>query len=143
MIEAAYLAEAAYRTEAAWTVAGALAGFAIAWFLRKSREIPERVRLETQLAEARKSLEGQRLLLEESQVKLENAFKALAADALKSSNESFLKLAQETLQKHISQASGDLDARRKAVEDLVKPIGDQLKAYQEKTEALERERQTA
>jgi len=135
--------EAAYVAEAACAIAGAVAGFAIAWFFRKSREIPERVRLETQLAESRKSLEGQKLLLEESQAKLENAFKALAADALKSSNESFLKLAQETLEKHISQASGDLDARRKAVEDLVKPIGDQLKAYQEKSEALERERQTA
>ncbi|HLY74746.1 MAG TPA: DNA recombination protein RmuC [Planctomycetota bacterium] len=129
--------------EAGYAVAGALAGFAIAWFFRKSREIPERVRLETQLAETSKSLEGQKRLLDESQDKLENAFKALAADALKSSNESFLKLAQETLEKHISQASGDLDARRKAVEDLVKPIGDQLKAYQEKAEALERERQTA
>ena len=137
------MSEAASIAEAACAVAGAIAGFAIAWFFRKAREIPERVRLETQLAEARKSLEGQKLLLEESQVKLENAFKALAADALKSSNESFLKLAQETLEKHISNASGDLDARRKAVEDLVKPIGDQLKAYQEKSEALERERQTA
>jgi len=135
--------EAAYVAEAVCAFAGAVAGFAIAWFFRKSREIPEKVRLETQLAEARKSLEDQKRLLDESQVKLENAFKALAADALKSSNESFLKLAQETLEKHISQASGDLDARRKAVEDLVKPIGDQLKVYQEKSEALERERQTA
>lgn len=129
--------------EAVWAAGGALAGFAIAWFLRKSREVPERVRLETQLAEARKSLEDQKRLLDESQQKLENAFKALAADALKSSNESFLKLAQETLQKHVSQASGDLDARRKAVEDLVKPIADQLKQYQEKSDAMERERQTA
>src|SRR5258708_22932989 len=135
--------EGVFAAEAACAVAGAVAGFGIAWFLRKSREVPERVRIETQLAEARRSLEEQKKLLEESQVKLENAFKALASDALKSSNESFLKLAQETLEKHISQASGDLDARRKAVEDLVKPIGDQLKAYQEKSEALERERQTA
>jgi DNA recombination protein RmuC len=129
--------------EAGYAVAGAVAGFAIAWFLRKSREVPEKVRLETQLVEARKALEDQKRLLDESQAKLENAFKALAADALKSSNESFLKLAQETLEKHISNASGDLDARRKAVEDLVKPIGDQLKLYQEKTELMEKERQTA
>ncbi|HVR83159.1 MAG TPA: DNA recombination protein RmuC [Planctomycetota bacterium] len=129
--------------EAAYALAGAVVGFTIAWFFRKSREVPERVRLETQLAEARKSLEDQKRLLEDSQVKLENAFKALAADALKSSNESFLKLAQETLQRHIAEASGDLDLRRKAVEDLVKPIGDQLKLYQEKSEAMERERQTA
>ena len=129
--------------EAGYAFAGAVAGFAIAWFLRKSREIPDKVRLETQLSEARKALEDQKRLLDESQQKLENAFKALAADALKSSNESFLRLAEETLKKHISEASGDLDLRKKAVEDLVKPIGDQLKLYQEKSEALERERQTA
>jgi DNA recombination protein RmuC len=129
--------------EAAYAAGGAVAGFAVAWFICKSREVPERVRLETRLAEARQSLEDQKKLLEESQRKLENAFKALAADALKSSNESFLRLAQETLQKHITQASGDLDQRKKAVEDLVKPITDQLKLYQEKADAMERERQTA
>ena len=36
--------------EAAYAVGGAVAGFAVAWFLRQSREVPERVRLETQLA---------------------------------------------------------------------------------------------
>jgi DNA recombination protein RmuC len=131
MIEAVYAA-------LAFTV-----GFAVAWLIRRTRELPDRVRLETQLAEARKSLEEQKKLLEEAQAKLETAFKALAADALKSSNESFLRLAQETLQKHISQASGDLDLRKKAVEDLVKPIADQLKAYQEKADLMEKERQTA
>lgn len=129
--------------EAVVGVAAFAAGFAIAWLLRRSREIPDRVRLETQLAEARKSLEEQKKLLEESQAKLETAFKALAADALKSSNESFLRLAQETLQKHVTQASGDLDARKKAVEDLIKPIADQLKQYQEKADLMEKERQTA
>src|SRR6185436_6348178 len=129
--------------EAGYALAGAVAGFAIAWFLRKSREVPERVRIETQLSEARRSLEEQKKLLDEAQAKLENAFKALAADALKSSNESFLHLAQETLEKHVTQASGDLDARKKAVEDLIKPIADQLKLYQEKADLMEKERQTA
>jgi DNA recombination protein RmuC len=129
--------------EAVVAVAAFAAGFAIAWLFRKSREVPDRVRLETQLAESRRSLEEQKKLLDESQAKLETAFKALASDALKSSNESFLRLAQETLQKHISQASGDLDARKKAVEDLVKPIADQLKVFQEKADLMEKERQTA
>jgi DNA recombination protein RmuC len=129
--------------EAIYAVVAFAVGFALAWFIRRSREVPERVRLETQLVESRKSLDEQKKLLEESQAKLEMAFKALAADALKSSNESFLRLAQETLEKHISRASGDLDARKKAVEDLVKPISDQLKVYQEKADLMEKERQTA
>ena len=125
--------------EVGWAVGGAVAGFAIAWFIRKAHE----ARLEVELETARKSDEEKRKLLDEAQAKLENAFKALAADALKSSNESFLRLAQETLEKHVTQASGDLDARKKAVEDLVKPIADQLKLYQEKADLMEKERQTA
>jgi len=129
--------------EAVYAAVGFAVGFAVAWLIRRTRELPERVRLETQLAEARKSFEEQKKLLEEAQAKLETAFKALAADALKSSNESFLRLAQETLQRHLSQASGDLELRKKAVEDLVKPITEQLKAYQEKADLMEKERQTA
>ncbi|HVE39719.1 MAG TPA: DNA recombination protein RmuC [Planctomycetota bacterium] len=129
--------------EALYAVVAFTVGFAVAWLIRRTRELPDRVRLETQLAEARKSLEDQKKLLEDAQAKLEVAFKALAADALKSSNESFLRLAQETLQKHVSQASGDLELRKKAVEDLIKPISDQLKVYQEKADLMEKERQTA
>jgi DNA recombination protein RmuC len=120
-------------------VAGAVTGFAIAWFIRKAHE----ARLEVELEAARTSDAEKKNLLDEAQAKLENAFKALAADALKSSNESFLRLAQQTLEKHIAQASGDLDARKKAVDDLVKPITDQLKAYQEKADLMEKERQNA
>jgi len=129
--------------EAVYAVVAFTVGFAVAWLIRRTRDLPERVRLETQLSEARKSLEEQKKLLDEAQARLEVAFKALAADALKSSNESFLRLAQETLQKHISQASGDLDLRKKAVEDLIKPIADQLKVYQEKADLMEKDRQTA
>ena len=130
-------------TAAVYAAAGFGVGFAVAWLVKRTLDIPDRVRLETQLAEARKSLDEQKKLLDDAQAKLENAFKALAADALKSSNESFLRLAQETLEKHVTQASGDLDARKKAVEDLVKPIADQLKVYQEKADLMEKERQTA
>jgi len=121
--------------EAAYAVTAFAVGFLLAWFIRKAQE----ARLEAAL----KSEEEKRKALDEAQAKLETAFKALAADALKSSNESFLQLARQTLDSHVARASGDLDARKKAVEDLIKPIGDQLKLYQEKTELMEKERQTA
>jgi len=122
-------------TEAFYAVTAFAVGFLLAWFFRKAQE----ARLEAAL----KSEEEKRKILDEAQAKLEAAFKALAADALKSSNESFLQLAQQTLETHVARASGDLDARKKAVEDLIKPIGDQLKVYQEKADLMEKERQTA
>ena len=57
---------------------------------------------------------------------LQNAFKALAADALQSNSTSFLQIAQETLKRFQSQAQGDLDARQKAVADLVAPVRESL-----------------
>lgn len=57
---------------------------------------------------------------------LQNAFKALAADALKSNNTSFLQVAQETLKRFQTEAKGDLDARQKAVADLVAPVRESL-----------------
>ncbi|HYE98975.1 MAG TPA: DNA recombination protein RmuC [Planctomycetota bacterium] len=136
--------------EAVYAGVGALAGGVVVWFVRKAQEAralgaerESRVRLETQLVEARKSLEEQRRLLDDAQGRLENAFKAMAAEALRSSNAEFLRLAEQTLKGYVAQASGDLDLRKKAVEDLVKPIQDSLKAYQEKADVLERERQQA
>ena len=133
-----------------WALGGAVAGFAIAWLLRAAREArasaaqqADRARLETQLQEADKRVAEQRALLEDAQKRLETAFKATAGDALKSSNEEFLRLAEQTLKGYVVQASGDLDLRKKAVEDLLKPVQDSLKLYHEKADALERERQQA
>jgi DNA recombination protein RmuC len=122
---------------------GGALGFLIAWLWRHAVESSQRARLEVQLLEAQKSLSEQRRLLEDAQGRLENAFKAMAGEALKSSNQEFLRLAEQTLKGYVAQASGDLDARKKAVEDLLKPVNDTLKAYQEKADALERERQQA
>src|SRR5262249_53357287 len=57
---------------------------------------------------------------------LQNAFKALAADALEKNNSSFLQFAHESLRSFQVQARGDLDARNKAVADLVAPVAESL-----------------
>ncbi|MCX6647278.1 MAG: DNA recombination protein RmuC, partial [bacterium] len=56
--------------------------------------------------------------------------KALSSDSLKSSNEEFLKLAQKTLEKYQSEAKGDLTERQVAIENLVKPMRENLDKYQ-------------
>jgi DNA recombination protein RmuC len=68
---------------------------------------------------------------------LRNAFKAMAADALKSNNSSFLVIAQETLRRFQSEAQGDLDARQKAVADMVAPVRDSLNKVDEKIQQME------
>jgi DNA recombination protein RmuC len=68
---------------------------------------------------------------------LQNTFKALAADALKSNSSSFLLFAEETLKRFQSQAKGDLDARQKAVSDMVAPVADSLNKVDAKIQQLE------
>jgi DNA recombination protein RmuC len=74
---------------------------------------------------------------------LEVAFRGLAGDALKSNNEAFMVLAEQTLKGYAAQMSGDVELRKKAVEEMIRPLQEVLRQYQEKTDAMERERQTA
>jgi len=88
--------------------------------------LESRARLESALDLERKTSNEKIDLLTQAGADLQNAFKALAADALKSNNLSFLQIAQETLKRFQSEAKGDLDARQKAVADLVTPVRESL-----------------
>jgi DNA recombination protein RmuC len=88
--------------------------------------LESRARLESALELERKASNEKIELLTKAGEDLQNAFKALAADALKSNNLSFLQIAQETLKRFQSEAKGDLEARQKAVADLVAPVRDSL-----------------
>lgn len=63
-------------------------------------------------------------------------FKALAADALKGSSESFLKLAAETMRAEHERGAAELEKRRAAVDELVKPIAETLKETRTRLDGL-------
>jgi len=92
--------------------------------------LASRARLESALESEKKASNDKVELLtkagERAAGDLQNAFKALAADALQSNSTSFLQIAQETLKRFQSQAQGELDARQKAVADLVAPVRESL-----------------
>ncbi|MFC1604468.1 DNA recombination protein RmuC [Planctomycetota bacterium] len=87
----------------------------------------ERTSLRTRLDEQQKSWEEKQNLLNEAKEKLSDAFKALSAEALKNSNTQFLKLAEENLGKFQEGARGDLEKRKQAVDELIKPLKESLK----------------
>jgi DNA recombination protein RmuC len=99
----------------------------LARLLADQRTLVERgARLESALESERKTSNEKIELLTKSGTDLQNAFKALAADALQSNSTSFLQIAQESLKRFQSEAKGDLDARQKAVADLVTPVRESL-----------------
>jgi DNA recombination protein RmuC len=99
--------------------------------------VASRARLESALDSERKTSTEKIELLTRAGEDLQNAFKALAADALKSNNSSFLQIAQETLKRFQSEAQGDLDARQKAVADLVAPVRDSLSRVDAQIQQME------
>ncbi|HEY3972080.1 MAG TPA: DNA recombination protein RmuC [Candidatus Sulfotelmatobacter sp.] len=103
--------------------------------------IEGRARLESALESERKTSNEKIELLtkagERAAADLQNAFKALAADALRSNSSSFLQIAQETLKRFQSEAKGDLDARQKAVADLVMPVRESLSKVDAQIQQME------
>ena len=103
--------------------------------------IAARARLESALESERKSSHEKIELLtktgERAAEDLQNAFKALAADALKNNNVSFLQIAQESLKRFQTEAKGDLDARQKAVADLVAPVRQSLEKVDAQIQQME------
>ncbi len=100
----------------------------------------EQSRLETTLEKERRAAQEKLALVDEAQTRLSDAFKALSSDALKSNNQQFLELAKSTLEKFQEGARGDLDARRKAIDELVKPVRESLEKVDGKINDLEKAR---
>jgi DNA recombination protein RmuC len=71
---------------------------------------------------------------------LRDAFQALAAEALRQNNQSFLDLARASLGEFQKGAAAELESRRKAVDDLVQPINKTLDSMDGKLQAIEKER---
>jgi len=53
---------------------------------------------------------------------LRDAFQALSAEALKSNNETFLHLAESRLREARAEAASDVDARKRAIEQMLSPM---------------------
>jgi len=98
------------------------------------------VQLATTLDQERKQAEEKLAVLNEARQKLTDAFKALAGDALKSNNQSFLELAKATLEKSQESAKGDLDKRQQAIRELVKPVKESLDKVDAKIQEIEKAR---
>src|SRR5438876_9121461 len=72
--------------------------------------------------------------------RLREAFQALSADALKTNNEAFLALAESRLREARTQTASDIDARKKAIEDLLAPMAKTLDHVDREIRDAERRR---
>ena len=91
----------------------------------------------TRLEESRRSLEGERQLLDVMKKEMTDTFNALSSAALKSSSEDFIRLASEHLGKIIETTKGKLGEHQAAMDGMIKPLQDTLKRYEEQIKSME------
>jgi DNA recombination protein RmuC len=96
-----------------------------------------KARLESALESERKTSNEKIELVTRASEELRNAFKAMASDALKSNNLSFLVLAKESLERFQTEARGDLENRQKAVAEMVAPVRDSLNKVDAQIQQME------
>jgi DNA recombination protein RmuC len=108
-------------------------------------EVTENQSLVEETSRLSANLEGERRAATERSESFKQAaealsekFKALSRDALKDNNEEFLNLARATLEKFQQTAKGDLEQRRQAIDQLVKPLKESLEKVDGKIEEMER-----
>ena len=104
------------------------------------KSIRKTAQLETLLDHERKAFQERLNQLLESQLKLNDSFKAISADALKNNTQSFLDLAAAKFEKLQEGAKGDLQLRHKAIDDLVRPIRESLDKVDKKIQEVEKNR---
>ncbi|MBD0328593.1 MAG: DNA recombination protein RmuC [Thermoleophilia bacterium] len=122
---------------------GIALGALAAWAAVRWRAAAERQALEAAVRVERERAQERAVALEEARAGLENAFKALCADALRSNNESFLQLARAQLEQLQQRGASDLEQRRQEVERLVTPIRESLERFDGQIRGLEHARREA
>jgi DNA recombination protein RmuC len=103
----------------------------------------ERASLQAQLAEQAQAHGEKLVLLGQVRGEIERDLKAIAVDALRANQGTFVELANAVFEKHRAGADSDLEGRRRAVEALVGPLQETLQSYRQHVEALEKARAEA
>ena len=96
--------------------------------------------LQTQLREQAEAHNERIAVLTKVRGEIERDLKNIAADALRANQGTFLQLANEVFEKHKTGAEADLDARQKAVKELVAPLLETLQSFQHQVDELEKAR---
>ena len=117
-------------------VVGLAIGALVGWLAGR----PAYARLESAL-ERDRAVHAERLnALQQADLKLRDTFGSLSAAALKANNEQFLDLAETRLQQARAEGTADIDARKKAIEELLAPMAKTLDQVDREIKDSERRR---
>lgn len=96
-----------------------------------------------ELAEVKADHQARAEELAKAQKELETKFKGIADDVTKANSEAFLKQAKEQFENQQKLSDADLEKRQKAIDELVKPVKENLAKFEEQVVAMEKDRKGA
>ena len=126
--------------------AGVLIGGLAGWFIarRRQRRLEETIEEQDARIRSQEAVQAERqAAFDAAKSELIEAFGNLTQQSLRSNSEQFLKLAEQNLARQNERAKAELGEREKAVESLVRPIREALKASQDQISELEKARSEA
>jgi DNA recombination protein RmuC len=93
--------------------------------------------LKNQNVVLQEKIEAQGKSLEEVRKAMIDTFKSAASDALVQNNRQFLDLARTQLEAKNKESEGNLDQRKAAIEEMLKPVKESIDSYKKRIEELE------
>ncbi len=109
----------------------------------KGRVEQESAHARALIEEARRGYEARerelKEVVEQTREKAKEAFGSLAAEALRTNTEAFLRQAEQRLATEREKSSGEMEKKRVEIASLVAPIGDVLKRADEKLGAMQQQ----
>jgi DNA recombination protein RmuC len=134
---------------ALYIIIGFATGSLIAYLLTKSKisglhnkelllKVDEYNILSRENSALKSKVEAQAISLEEVRKAMVDTFKSAASDALTQNNKQFLDLAKSQLETHVKDAEGNLDERKSAIAEMLKPVKESIDSYKKRIEELEK-----
>jgi DNA recombination protein RmuC len=112
---------------------------AVVWqWLRHYQEL---LRLRERTIMKERELKSEKEKLESIRLEMKSTFEAAAQEALRGSNQEFLKLAELTLSKQQQEAGHSLDQKKSEIQHLVDPLKETLSQFHAQITNMEKERQ--
>jgi DNA recombination protein RmuC len=127
-----------------YIAASLIAGALISWIITRSKlntriksQDEELLELSKKNSSLEAKIEAQEKSLDEVKEAMLNTFKAAASDALLQNNQQFINLAKPQLEAQTEASRTDLEIRKTAIENMLKPIEKAIESYKARIEQLE------
>jgi len=117
-------------------VIGVAFGVLVGWLAAR----PTAARLSAELEKERAVQQERLKTYEAAEARFRETFRSLSSEALRESNEQFLALAEVRLRETRTQTTADIEARKKAIEDLLAPMQATLERVDSEIKDAERRR---